>query len=206
MLRSYNISGKIPNYLSQLATLKILDLSFNKLEGEIPTHLHNLTSLKILYLTNNSLTGNIPDWITFTKFIDNKDLSYNNFSSDQSEKCTELLNMFRSYENNLTFESDEDSGGQARFVFWRRYWGTSSTGFFNDLYTARNISVLKMNDSVLYTRARLSPLSLSPNRERNITIVVVVVALGFLLLTFPGIVWWKGYLGNRISREEGDVV
>ncbi|KAI8567167.1 hypothetical protein RHMOL_Rhmol02G0099400 [Rhododendron molle] len=45
------------------------------------------------------------------------------------------------------------------------YWGFSSTGrlldSYNTDYIAKNVSVLKMNDSQLYTRARLSPLSLT---------------------------------------------
>lgn len=50
------------------------------------------------------------------------------------------------------------------------------------------------------------PQDSSPDRIRNIIIVVVVVALGLLLLTLPGTVWWRGYVGNRISKEEGEVI
>lgn len=51
------------------------------------------------------------------------------------------------------------------------------------------------------------PKDSGPNRKRKIIIAVVVVALGlWLLLTSFGIAWWKGYVGSRISREEGDVV
>lgn len=48
------------------------------------------------------------------------------------------------------------------------------------------------------------PYSRSPNRKRKI---IIVVALGlWIILTFFGIAWWKGYLGSRLSREEGDVL
>ncbi|MEI4872768.1 malectin domain-containing carbohydrate-binding protein, partial [Klebsiella pneumoniae] len=63
--------------------------------------------------------------------------------------------------------ADEDPVGPAKFVPLRRDWGTSSTGYFLyrnesiDGYTANNISVLPMNDSELYMKARLSPLSLT---------------------------------------------
>ncbi|KAM7530498.1 hypothetical protein LguiB_033908 [Lonicera macranthoides] len=68
---------------------------------------------------------------------------------------------------NTVFEPDENSAGSAKFVPLNANWGTSSTGDFwgrnrtiND-YTATNVSVLRVNDSELYTTARLSPLSLT---------------------------------------------
>ncbi|KAK2973558.1 hypothetical protein RJ640_017421, partial [Escallonia rubra] len=57
--------------------------------------------------------------------------------------------------------------GSAKFVASTENWGTSSTGLFWDRnktldnFTAKNVSVLRMNDSELYTTARLSPLSLT---------------------------------------------
>ncbi|KAK3006532.1 hypothetical protein RJ639_015905 [Escallonia herrerae] len=68
---------------------------------------------------------------------------------------------------NTIYEADQDTAGSARFVPSRTNWGTSSTGDFwgrnatLDYYTANNISVLRMNDSELYTTAQLSPLSLT---------------------------------------------
>ena len=65
----------------------------------------------------------------------------------------------------IVYEADEDLAGPSKFVPVRDNWGSSSTGHFwgvyptkND-YMAHNVSMLKMNDSRLYTRARLSPLS-----------------------------------------------
>ncbi|KAK3006531.1 hypothetical protein RJ639_015904, partial [Escallonia herrerae] len=68
---------------------------------------------------------------------------------------------------NTIYEADQDTAGSARFVPSRTNWGTSSTGDFwgrnatFDYYTANNISVLRMNESELYTTAQLSPLSLT---------------------------------------------
>ncbi|XP_021823325.1 probable LRR receptor-like serine/threonine-protein kinase At1g07650 [Prunus avium] len=69
----------------------------------------------------------------------------------------------------VTFEEDQDSGGAAKFVpqIQKPIWGTSSTGHFWDSspnptdYIANNVSILRMNNSELYTSARLSPLSLT---------------------------------------------
>ncbi|KAG8385384.1 hypothetical protein BUALT_Bualt03G0037400 [Buddleja alternifolia] len=97
MLRSCNISGKIPPYLVNMPNLKTLqsDMSFNKLEGGI-LNLGSMATLENMYspkyLTGNSLTGPIPEWM---KNTDNKhqiDLSYNNFyASSVPSTCRETV-------------------------------------------------------------------------------------------------------------------
>lgn len=63
------------------------------------------------------------------------------------------------------YEADDDVGQAAKFVPRNKIWGFSSTGNVwkraETHYTAENMSALTMNDSKLYTRARLSPLSLT---------------------------------------------
>uniref|UniRef100_F6HRF3 Malectin domain-containing protein n=1 Tax=Vitis vinifera TaxID=29760 RepID=F6HRF3_VITVI len=95
-----------------------------------------------LCLTGNRLNGNIPDGI----------------KGRQSR-----TNLFRSFseEGNLGINMKEV---QQNFILTDD-WGFSSTGHFwdhnrtiND-YIAQNVSVLGMNHSGLYTKARLSPLS-----------------------------------------------
>ncbi|KAI8567168.1 hypothetical protein RHMOL_Rhmol02G0099600 [Rhododendron molle] len=117
------------------------------------------------------------------------DLSYNNFSEvvDEHPPCRDNLdfaaclkdtpctgNRYSVHINcgggevtigKTTYEADESPGGAAEFVHQVSYWGFSSTGRIWDSniteYIARNVSVLKMNYSQLYTTARLSPLSLT---------------------------------------------
>ncbi|KAK2994746.1 hypothetical protein RJ640_031019, partial [Escallonia rubra] len=69
---------------------------------------------------------------------------------------------------NTIYEADQKSAGSAKIVSSpEKNLGTSSTGLFWDRnntlddYTSNNVSVLRMNDSELYTTARLSPLSLT---------------------------------------------
>ncbi|KAI8567155.1 hypothetical protein RHMOL_Rhmol02G0098300 [Rhododendron molle] len=117
------------------------------------------------------------------------DLSYNNFSEfvDEAPPCSETLDFAECLKDSpctenrysvhincgggevtigkTTYEADLSRGNAAKFVHPDLYWGFSSTGRFWDSnkteYIASNVSVLKMNDSQLYTRARLSPLSLT---------------------------------------------
>uniref|UniRef100_A0A175YMD3 non-specific serine/threonine protein kinase n=1 Tax=Daucus carota subsp. sativus TaxID=79200 RepID=A0A175YMD3_DAUCS len=168
VLRSCNISGEIPKYLSQLTKLQRIDLSFNKLEGELQTDLSGLESLRILYLTNNSLTGKIPEWI---KSKGPKGEHNNCLGSPSCSKDLYAVHINCGGNQvtigNRTFEADEDLSGQAKYYYLQGHWGYSSTGFFYkideslSLYTAKNNSILRMNDSELYTSARLSPLSLT---------------------------------------------
>ncbi|KAL8468314.1 hypothetical protein ACS0TY_031523 [Phlomoides rotata] len=97
MLRSCNISGRIPKFLADMPELKLLDLSFNRLEGEIPK-LDGLSQLEYMILTGNSLTGPVPDWIEDTDTRTQIDLSYNNLDeSSVPSTCRDTLNLFRSY-------------------------------------------------------------------------------------------------------------
>ncbi|KAG5561040.1 hypothetical protein RHGRI_004154 [Rhododendron griersonianum] len=161
MLRSCNIFGSIPSYLGNFPALNELDLTYNRLEGNIT----NLEAVQWIYLTRNFLTGPIPSWTTtrptrdFAQCLKNTPCTGSRYSlhiNCGGEQVTI---------GKTTYESDEIEGDAAEFVHQVSYWGFSSTGriwdFQNTYYIAKNVSVLKMNDSQLYTRARLSPLSLT---------------------------------------------
>ena len=66
---------------------------------------------------------------------------------------------------NIMYEADSEQGSSAKFFHEKENWGFSSTGLFWDTdaslsdYFAYNASILTMNESELYTSARLSPLS-----------------------------------------------
>ena len=69
---------------------------------------------------------------------------------------------------NTIYEADNEPGGAAKYVSKREEdWQISTTGHFWDVnaslvnYIAGNTSILRMDNSVLYTNARLTPLSLT---------------------------------------------
>ncbi|KAJ9135979.1 hypothetical protein P3X46_033097 [Hevea brasiliensis] len=201
MLRNCNISGPFPDYILNMGSLKILDLSFNRLTGNLPVPTINNDNLAIC-LANNLLTGAIPNWITTRPRKSATDISYNNFSETSVPvACRDNLNLFKSsYGGNnskaveclrslpcskdryslhincggqeitigkFSYEADEGYGGEAQYVPLKDNWAVSTTGRFWDvnntanMFIGKNVSMLRMSNSELYTNARLSPLSLT---------------------------------------------
>ncbi|TYG96414.1 hypothetical protein ES288_A11G348500v1 [Gossypium darwinii] len=96
MLRNCNLIGEIPASLGTFTTIKILDLSFNRLSGEIPESLSTLYNLDYLFLNRSNFTGSVPQWILNTK--EKMDLSYNNFNDTGESSCqkSNTVNLFAS--------------------------------------------------------------------------------------------------------------
>ncbi|CAL5345225.1 unnamed protein product [Camellia sinensis] len=72
----------------------------------------------------------------------------------------------RTTTGNIIYAADEDAGSPAEFLSVSLNWGTSTTGLFwdtneNGICVATNKSIITMDESQLYTNARLSPLSLT---------------------------------------------
>ncbi|KAH9723430.1 putative leucine-rich repeat receptor-like serine/threonine-protein kinase [Citrus sinensis] len=104
ILRNCNITGELPPYLGKMTTLKVLDLSFNKLSGHIPSNFDDLYEVDYIYFTGNLLTGAIPPWML--EKGDKIDLSYNNFTDGSAESSCQKrsVNLFASFSkgNNST--------------------------------------------------------------------------------------------------------
>ncbi|CAL9016895.1 unnamed protein product [Prunus brigantina] len=176
ILRSCNITGQLPTYLRDLTKLKILDLSFNKLNGTIPSNFDALAYVDNIFLTGNLLTGPVPTW---TK--NNVDLSYNNFTTgcplrrgnlnlfasfseanSSKDTCSEIpkcqptgyefrINCGGVVEivNRSKFDADEDWAGPSSFRRSPTNWALSSTGVFID-DDIRDDKFKKTNESILY--------------------------------------------------------
>ncbi|KAK4751647.1 hypothetical protein SAY87_005129 [Trapa incisa] len=90
ILRNCNLIGELPQTLKDFTTLKVLDLSFNKLNGTIPQTYSSL-NLDYLYLTENLLTGPVPGWVK-----GDVDLSFNNFTESTDCQLASGMNLFTS--------------------------------------------------------------------------------------------------------------
>lgn len=78
-LSNNDLCGKIPDKLTELVHLGVLNLSRNRLTGNIPNNIGSLTNLESLDLSNNCLSGSIPPSMATMTFLSYLNLSYNNF-------------------------------------------------------------------------------------------------------------------------------
>ncbi|XP_057800163.1 receptor-like protein 9DC3 [Salvia miltiorrhiza] len=76
-LSSNNFSGRIPDSIGNLNSLRYLNLSHNNLTGHIPASLGNISVLESLDLSSNKLEGGIPSELTSLTFLAKLNLSMN---------------------------------------------------------------------------------------------------------------------------------
>ncbi|XP_010907952.2 uncharacterized protein [Elaeis guineensis] len=79
-LSDNNISGQIPEELTNLHGLHFLNLSGNHLTGRIPKNIGAMGQLESLDLSMNNLSSAIPTSISDLNFLEHLNLSYNNLS------------------------------------------------------------------------------------------------------------------------------
>ncbi|KAG6626448.1 hypothetical protein CIPAW_15G048900 [Carya illinoinensis] len=91
---SYNrIEGELPSNRSQWTQLKILDLTENNIEGRIPEELSYLTKLEALKLGKNLLSGAIPPSIGNLSSLFNINFGTNNLNSIIPSELGRLQNL-----------------------------------------------------------------------------------------------------------------
>ncbi|XP_059456605.1 receptor-like protein EIX2 [Corylus avellana] len=79
-LSSNNLSGEIPDNITSISKLVIMNLSMNHLTGGIPNRIGNLQMLQSLDLSKNELYGPIPESLSNLTFLSYLNLSFNNLS------------------------------------------------------------------------------------------------------------------------------
>ncbi|PON94089.1 LRR domain containing protein, partial [Trema orientale] len=132
-LSSNNFTGKIPEVIEKLKSLKGLNFSHNMLNGTIPFTLGKLTNLEWLDLSSNELVGLIPSqltdlpWIAFLNLSQNhlvgpipQGKQFNTFSNDSfndnldlcgfplSKMCNEDTDEQNSPSSTLEQKDDSD--------------------------------------------------------------------------------------------------
>ena len=85
-----NLRGSIPDSLGNLTNLEYLDLHGNDLSRQIPATLGNLKNLKELYLEKNKLTGEIPSSLGELPLLEALDISDNNLTGEIPSSLGEL--------------------------------------------------------------------------------------------------------------------
>ncbi|KAJ7947201.1 putative Kinase [Quillaja saponaria] len=164
--------------LADIAKLGLMYLTGNLLNGPIPDWIKNKNSRCKVDLSYNNFSANsmpptCQDNINLFKSISEWG---NLIPGDCFKSYPCLQDHYSLYINcggkettigRIKYEADQETGGPANFSPRRDSWGFSSTGHFWDInittkdFIANNVSVLNMDNSALYTTARLSPLSLT---------------------------------------------
>ncbi|KNA10092.1 hypothetical protein SOVF_147630 [Spinacia oleracea] len=93
-----SLSGNIPKYIGHhLVNLRKLNLFGNNLSGTIPESISNLMNLVTLDLHENALTGSIPEKIGSLSFLKELDLSNNRLSGAIPASVTNLTAISTAY-------------------------------------------------------------------------------------------------------------
>ena len=105
-LRNNQLTGEIPEELSQLPQLESLALGSNRLKVEIPEELGQLSRLQRLDLRNNQLTGEIPEELAQLPQLETLNLSSNQLTGEIPAELSQLpqLESFALFGNQLTGE------------------------------------------------------------------------------------------------------
>ncbi|GER33665.1 leucine-rich receptor-like protein kinase family protein [Striga asiatica] len=92
-LRMNNLSGNIPESISNCKQLLILNIADNHLTGQIPVSLASLPVITVLDLSHNNLSGHIPNELGSSTSLKRVNFSYNEISgqipSSQAFKAME---------------------------------------------------------------------------------------------------------------------
>ena len=93
LLPDNNLAGTLPQTLSNIDWLKVLNLSSNKLSGEFPKCIVKATNLEIVDLSNNNLTGSIPGEISKLIYLRSLNLKRNKINGEiprTISRCVQL--------------------------------------------------------------------------------------------------------------------
>nr|GMC85057.1 receptor-like protein 12 [Ipomoea batatas] len=102
-LSNNQLDGLIPQSISKLVHVEVLNLASNNFSGEVLTEIFlNIKNLSVLNLQSNKFNGTIPPWIFCIPFLYELDLSQNQFTGNLPEiSCKSSLSKLDLSNNQL---------------------------------------------------------------------------------------------------------
>ncbi|XP_061944348.1 probable LRR receptor-like serine/threonine-protein kinase At1g07650 isoform X3 [Populus nigra] len=171
---SFNrLNGSLPTNYDGLKSLEKMYLTRNMLTGPIPDWIEKRDTRYEIDLSYNNFTSEAKCRETLNLFKSTWGGNYSKpvecLSACSEERYSVHINCGgpEATIGNTIYEADNEPGGAAKYASKREDWQTSTTGHIWDVpasldnYIAQNKSMLRMDNSVLYTNARLTPLSLT---------------------------------------------
>ena len=108
MLARNNFSGKVPESISNMFSLRLLDLSANKFSGNTSTDLSSLL-LNVIDISSNEFSSELPtNFPSFTKFLA---FGKNNFSSSLPRNLINMSTLIH-----LDIHDDKITGELLEFI------------------------------------------------------------------------------------------
>jgi len=88
-----NLTGSLPQGITDLTSLEVLDVSANQLTGPIPELLGDLENLNTLIVRDNQLNGAIPTMLGFLTALETLNLERNGFTGRIPSTLASLTNL-----------------------------------------------------------------------------------------------------------------
>jgi len=143
-LNNNNISGSIPSSINLLTNLETLDFNSNKLSGLIPTNISDLENLKKFAIGNNNFTGSIPSVLSDFITLEYLDISSNSFDNVVKKLYYDFTNTYIDLRNQvIIFNTVLNLEGSELTV---ELGNVAKYDLENNNYDAKNTFVLLVND------------------------------------------------------------